>query len=113
MPPPGQAAERNGPRRDVLTTEVLDKAAGLLATRGFAATSLQDIANEVGLSRTSMYYYVSSKEALLDALIRGVACVTDASGRSGSTERAGQPERRRSEWRMCCAQGSGALWRRR
>ena len=45
MPPPGQAAERNGPRRDVLTTEVLDKAAGLLATRGFAATSLQDIAN--------------------------------------------------------------------
>ena len=71
-PQPRPATERNGPRRDVLTTEVLDKAASLFATQGFAATSLQDIANEVGLSRTSMYYYFPSKEALLDALIRGV-----------------------------------------
>ncbi len=67
-----QGGERNGPRRDVLTVEVLDKAAALFAARGFAATSLQDIASEVGLSRTSMYYYFPSKEALLDALIRGV-----------------------------------------
>ncbi|WP_428394349.1 TetR/AcrR family transcriptional regulator [Lichenicoccus sp.] len=52
--------------------EVLDKAAALFATRGFAATSLQDIANEIGLSRTSIYYYFSSKEALLEELLRGV-----------------------------------------
>ena len=69
---PRPAGDRNGPRRDVLTVEVLGKAAALFAARGFAATSLQDIANEIGLSRTSMYYYFPSKEALLDALIRGV-----------------------------------------
>ena len=65
-------AERNGPRRDVLMVEVLDKAAALFATRGFAATSLQDIAKEIGLSRTSIYYYFASKEALLEELVRGV-----------------------------------------
>lgn len=64
---------RNGPRRDVLMVEVLDKAAALFASRGFAATSLQDIAKEVGLSRTSIYYYVPSKDALLEELVRGVA----------------------------------------
>lgn len=65
-------AERSGPRRDVLVTEVLDKAAALFATRGFAATSLQDIAKEIGLSRTSIYYYFASKEALLEELVRGI-----------------------------------------
>lgn len=65
-------AERNGPRRDVLMVEVLDKAAALFATRGYAATSLQDIAREIGLSRTSIYYYFASKEALLEELVRGV-----------------------------------------
>ncbi len=65
-------AERNGPRRDVLMVEVLDKAATLFAARGYAATSLQDIAKEIGLSRTSIYYYFASKEALLEELVRGV-----------------------------------------
>lgn len=65
-------AERNGPRRDVLMVEVLDKAAALFASRGFAATSLQDIAREIGLSRTSIYYYFASKDALLEELVRGV-----------------------------------------
>ena len=46
--------------------------AALFATRGFAATSLQDIAKEIGLSRTSIYYYFASKEALLEELVRGV-----------------------------------------
>lgn len=68
-PPP---VERNGPRRDVLMVEVLDKAAALFASRGFAATSLQDIAKEIGLSRTSIYYYFASKDALLEELVRGV-----------------------------------------
>ena len=69
---PKPVVERVGPRRDVLSNELLGKAAALFSARGFAATSLQDIASEMGLSRTSMYYYFPSKEALLDALIRGV-----------------------------------------
>ena len=67
-----QSNDRNGPRRDILAGEVLDKAAALFAARGFAATSLQDIADQVGLSRTAIYYYFDSKDALLHELVRGV-----------------------------------------
>lgn len=66
------AAERGGPRREILASEVLDKAAVLFAARGFAATSLQDIADQVGLSRTAIYYYFKSKDAVLHELVRGV-----------------------------------------
>ena len=69
---PKPVAERSGPRRDALSNEMLGKAAALFAARGYAATTLQDIASEIGLSRTSMYYYFPSKEALLDVLIRDV-----------------------------------------
>ncbi len=72
------ASERSGPRRDVLMVEVLDAAAILFAAQGFAATSLQDIAKQIGLSRTSMYYYFPSKEALLVELVRGVTERTKA-----------------------------------
>ena len=61
-----------GARRELLAVEVLDKAAGLFATKGFAATSLKDIADAVGLSRSSIYYYYPSKDALLAELIQGV-----------------------------------------
>ncbi len=66
------AGERGGPRREILASEVLDKAAALFAARGFAATSLQDIADRVGLSRTAIYYYFDSKDAVLHELVRGV-----------------------------------------
>ena len=68
------AAGESGPamRRELLADEVLDKAAALFATKGFAATSLKDVADAVGLSRSSIYYYYPNKDALLAALIEGV-----------------------------------------
>ena len=59
-------------RRELLADEVLDKAATLFAAKGFAATSLKDVADAVGLSRSSIYYYYPNKDALLAALIEGV-----------------------------------------
>ena len=61
-----------GVRRDLLAAEVLDKAAALFAAQGFAATSLKDVADAVGLQRSSIYYYYPSKDALLEELIQGV-----------------------------------------
>ena len=61
-----------GIRRDLLAGEVLDKAAALFASQGFASTSLKDVADAVGLSRSSIYYYYPNKDALLRELIHGV-----------------------------------------
>jgi AcrR family transcriptional regulator len=66
------AAGRNKPSREILTTALLDKAAVLFAAQGYAGTSLQDIADEIGLSRPSIYHYFPSKEALLEQLVRDV-----------------------------------------
>ena len=69
---PAAAEPSSSARRELLAEEVLDKAAALFAARGFAATSLKDVADAVGLSRSSIYYYYPNKEALLAELIRGV-----------------------------------------
>ncbi|MBN9083241.1 MAG: TetR/AcrR family transcriptional regulator [Rhizobiales bacterium] len=61
-----------GARRELLASEVLDKAAALFAKQGFAATSLKDVADAVGLHRSSIYYYYPNKDALLQELIQGV-----------------------------------------
>ena len=61
-----------GARRELLAADVLDKAATLFASQGFAATSLKDVADAVGLQRSSIYYYYPNKDALLKELIQGV-----------------------------------------
>lgn len=45
--------------------EILDAAAQIFHRKGYGATSLQDIANAVGMLKGSLYYYVASKEDLL------------------------------------------------
>lgn len=52
--------------------EVAEKAAELFASRGYDATSIGDIADEVGLLKGSLYYYAPSKEELLYSIIREV-----------------------------------------
>lgn len=62
-------------RRD----DVLEAAASLFATKGYAATSIRDIGQRVGILSGSLYYHFSSKEEiLLEAHARGVAQVTKA-----------------------------------
>ncbi|MCE0761982.1 TetR/AcrR family transcriptional regulator [Pseudonocardia kujensis] len=46
-------------------SEVLEKAIGVFYRKGFAATSIQDLADELGMLKSSLYYYISSKEQLL------------------------------------------------
>jgi len=57
------------PRRHLMENEVLEHATRLFAERGFAGTSLQDVADAMGLKRPAIYYYFKSKDALLDRLI--------------------------------------------
>jgi AcrR family transcriptional regulator len=50
---------------------ILEKAASLFAARGVAATTVRDIAGEVGLHSGSLYHHFESKDAIVDELLRG------------------------------------------
>ena len=45
--------------------EVLDAAARVFHEKGYNATTIQDIADEVGILKGSVYYYITSKEDVL------------------------------------------------
>lgn len=67
QPKPEAAARRTFVQRKARTrdSEVLEKAIGIFYRKGYAATSIQDLADELGMLKSSLYYYISSKEALL------------------------------------------------
>ena len=50
---------------------VLDTAQRLFAEQGFAATSLQQIADAMNVRKANVYYYFRTKGAILDALLEG------------------------------------------
>lgn len=49
--------------------EILDVAERLFGTKGFDDTSTNDILNEIGIARGTLYYHFQSKEEILDAMI--------------------------------------------
>ncbi|MHA3701102.1 TetR/AcrR family transcriptional regulator [Jatrophihabitans sp. YIM 134969] len=61
-----------GTRRALVESQILEAATELFAARGFAGTSLQDIAEATGLTRPALYHYFSSKEDLLSQLVKEV-----------------------------------------
>lgn len=52
--------------------EILDVAERLFATKGFDNTSTNDILNEIGIARGTLYYHFKSKEDILDAMIERI-----------------------------------------
>jgi AcrR family transcriptional regulator len=57
-------------RADARPDEVLDAALALFGEKGFAATTVDDIARRAGLSKGGVYLYFPSKKALLEGLVR-------------------------------------------
>jgi TetR/AcrR family transcriptional regulator, cholesterol catabolism regulator len=60
QPAPGPAERR---------AEICRTAAQMIRARGFAATSVNDIARALGITKAGLYHYISSKEALLDEVL--------------------------------------------
>ena len=66
--PPAKARTR----RDLVEQQIYEHALKLFADKGFASTSLQDIADSMGTSRPKLYYYVKTKDDLLDRLVEEI-----------------------------------------
>lgn len=58
--------EQGSDRRD----QLLAIAARLIASRGYSATTVRDIADDAGILSGSLYHHFSSKEAILDEILR-------------------------------------------
>ena len=53
------------PENSSTKKELFRTAARLFKEKGYRATSMQDIASQLGIQKPSLYYYISSKEDLL------------------------------------------------
>lgn len=74
-PPDPQAASRiarRERRREHSRAEILDAARRVLLRHGIKATTMDAVASEVGLTKTALYYYFPSKDALFFELVFGV-----------------------------------------
>jgi AcrR family transcriptional regulator len=59
----------NRPFRQQVDEGILDRAAALFAQRGFAKTSVQDVADAVGLSKAGLLHHFPSKDTLYEAVL--------------------------------------------
>jgi AcrR family transcriptional regulator len=67
-------------RRDLMAKAIIDCATALFDERGFSETSLQDIADEIGIQRPSLYHYFDSKDEILLTLLEDVVRQNETTG---------------------------------
>jgi AcrR family transcriptional regulator len=60
-----KTTRRTTAKGDALRNAILDAAARLFIERGLGGTSMQDIAEALGVTRTAVYYYFKNKEQIL------------------------------------------------
>lgn len=78
-------------KRDALRQTILDVAAELFVSKGFLGTSLQDIADAMGMGRTGLYYYFKSKDEILQALVEKITVFTDQQSAAALSRSDGSP----------------------
>lgn len=66
-----EASTVAAPVREGREVEIKRAAARIFREKGYDATSIQDIADAVGILKGSLYYYIDSKEDLLFDVIKG------------------------------------------
>ena len=62
-------ASKNGTKKDAIT----QKAAGLFRKKGFASTSMRELAESIGVEASSLYNHIGSKNELLQTVCFKVA----------------------------------------
>ncbi len=61
----GNSPFNRGVQHETKHSAILSRAAKLFNTKGARATTLSDVADKLGLTKTSLYYYVKTKEDLI------------------------------------------------
>lgn len=59
----------SSPRKELVRQEFLTKAADVFEKKGYAQTTIQDVAQALELSRSALYHYFKSKDEILEALV--------------------------------------------
>jgi AcrR family transcriptional regulator len=80
---------RSPARHEMVMNRLMEAAEQLFARKGVAGTSLQELAEAVGLTRTGIYHYIRNKDELLDTLVKGFTLPT-----SQDVQRLAQPDSR-------------------
>jgi AcrR family transcriptional regulator len=66
------------PRRDLMEGEIVAGAAKVFDAKGIGSSTLQDVADHLGIGRPSLYHYFPSKQALLQRLVNDLITSTEA-----------------------------------
>jgi len=61
------------PRKELVREQLIDIAAKMFDSKGYAQTGMGDIARELGLGRSAVYHYFRNKEEILAALVEAEA----------------------------------------
>src|ERR1044071_7092136 len=64
-----KSQRRKASKKDI----ILQKAAAMFREKGFAATSMRDLAESVGIEAASLYNHIRSKNEILEAICFDVA----------------------------------------
>lgn len=69
------SAQKTSPSKGLLSSiRLLEIAARLFREKGYASTSMRDIAQEAGMKAGSLYYHFNSKDEILDVVLgRGIS----------------------------------------
>lgn len=64
--------------QDNTKDRILETSLKLFSEKGYAALSMRDLSDAVGIRTSSIYYYFKSKQDIFDALLQKAEAMTDA-----------------------------------
>lgn len=94
------------------TTEILQAAARVFHEKGFHAARIQDVADELGMQKGSLYHYISTKQDLLNGLVEGAMqrLIAELRGISGTGHSARQKLAMAIEAHLRLTQEDREIW---